>query len=240
MIFASILALIAVVAGAVASVAGFGIGSLLTPLLAVKTGISVAVAAVAIAHVTGTALRFVFVRSFVNKKVLLSFGLASAAGGLTGALLHNTFGNNLLSVVFGCLLIFAGVSELTGLSNRIQIRGPFSWVSGALSGLFGGLVGNQGGIRSAALTGFNLGKDEFVATATGAALMVDAARIPVYLAAQGHDLLSIWYFIVIGSAGVILGTIFGRKILQRLSQLTFTRTIGVVLIGIGILVIILA
>jgi len=237
-IFTTSLALIALVAGAVASLAGFGIGSLLTPLLALKTGIGVAVAAIAIAHFIGTSLRFFILRASVNKRVLLSFGLASAAGGLTGALLHNTFNNSLLGVIFGCLLIIAGVSEITGLAGKIQIKGPLSWFSGALSGLFGGLVGNQGGIRSAALTGFNLGKDEFVATATGIALMVDFARIPVYLAVQGRELIPIWYLITIVTIGVIVGTLFGKRILQRLSQEAFTKTVGVVLFGIGLLILI--
>jgi uncharacterized protein len=235
-IFALILGLAAIAAGAVASLAGFGIGSLLTPLLAVKTGISVAVAGIAIAHLLGTALRFWLLRVSVNKIVLLSFGLASAAGGLSGALLHNAFNNSLLSIVFGCLLILAGLSEITGLAGKIRIKGVLSWLAGALSGLFGGLVGNQGGIRSAALTGFNLGKDEFVATATGIALMVDVARIPVYLAVQWHDLISIWHFIVVASVGVVVGTLLGKKILQRLSQTVFTKTIGIILICIGGLV----
>ncbi|XUX00440.1 MAG: sulfite exporter TauE/SafE family protein [Dehalogenimonas sp.] len=240
MIFASVLALVAIIAGAVASLTGFGIGSLLTPLLALKTGIGVAVAAIAIVHVIGTSLRFFLLRGSVNKRVLLSFGLASAAGGLIGALLHNTFNNSLLGIIFGCLLIIAGVSEITGLAGKIQIKGPLSWFSGGLSGLFGGLVGNQGGIRSAALTGFDLRKDEFVATATGIALMVDVARIPVYLAVQGRELIPIWNLIAIATIWVIAGTLFGKRVLQRLSQQAFTRTVGVVLIGVGALVIILA
>ncbi len=75
----------AVAAGAVASVAGFGIGSILTPLLAWQVGTRLAVAAVSIPHVAGTALRFWRLRGHVDRRVLLSFGLASAAGGLVGA-----------------------------------------------------------------------------------------------------------------------------------------------------------
>ena len=44
-----------IVAGAVASVAGFGIGSLLTPVLGMGVGTKVAVAMVSIPHVVGTA-----------------------------------------------------------------------------------------------------------------------------------------------------------------------------------------
>ena len=143
MIFQIILAIVAILAGAVASLAGFGIGSLLTPLLAVKIGIGIAVAGVSIAHFFGTALRFLFLRKSVNKKVLISFGLTSAAGGLVGALLHNVVQNVVLTIIFGCLLIFAGMMGLTGLSDKLRFKGIIVWLAGGVSGFFGGLVGNQ-------------------------------------------------------------------------------------------------
>jgi hypothetical protein len=238
MIFESILAFAAVTGGALASVAGFGIGSLLTPLLAVKTGISVAVAGVSIAHFFGTALRFFLLRKSLNRGVLLSFGIMSAAGGLAGALLHNVFQNAVLTIIFGCLLILAGISGLTGLSERFRLRGVFAWLAGGLSGLFGGLVGNQGGIRSAAMLGFGLNKDEFVATATGVAMMVDAARVPVYLATRWDEIVSILPFILIATAGVIAGTLGGRRILEKLPELVFKRTVSAIILAIGILVLV--
>ncbi len=44
--------------GAVASVAGFGIGSVLTPVITAATGTKLAVAAVSIPHAIGTSMRF--------------------------------------------------------------------------------------------------------------------------------------------------------------------------------------
>jgi hypothetical protein len=50
-------------------------------------------------------------------------------------------------------------------------------------------VSNQGGIRSAAMLGFDIPKQALMAMATAVALMVDGARMPVYLAMQGRDVL---------------------------------------------------
>jgi len=47
-----------------------------------------AVAAVAIPHLIGTAIRCARLRRSIDRGVLLTFGLASAGGGLVGALLH--------------------------------------------------------------------------------------------------------------------------------------------------------
>jgi uncharacterized protein len=238
MAFSIILLVVAIVSGAIASLAGFGIGSLLTPLLALKTGLSVAVAGVSIAHLFGTALRFFLLRKFLNRQVLISFGLVSAVGGLIGALLHNAFQNIVLTIIFGCLLILAGLLGLTGISDKLRIRGSLVWLAGAVSGLFGGLVGNQGGIRSAALLGFTLNKNQFVATATGIALMVDAARVPVYLIDQWSQIISIWQYILIMIIGVIIGTIGGKRILEKLPENIFKKTVSSIILLIGILVLI--
>jgi len=238
MIFQLILAAVAIVAGAMASLAGFGIGSLLTPLLALKTGLGIAVAGISIAHFFGTALRFFLLRRFINRPILISFGLTSAAGGLAGALLHNIFQNVVLTIIFGCLLVLAGLLGLTGLSEKLRFKGPLVWIAGGISGLFGGLVGNQGGIRSAALLGFKLDKDQFVATATGIALMVDVARLPVYLATQWPQIISIWQFILIATIGVIIGTLGGKKILEKLPENIFKKTVASIILLIGILVLI--
>jgi uncharacterized protein len=238
MVFYFILTILAIAAGAVASIAGFGIGSFLTPLLAVKTGISVAVAGISIAHFFGSALRFFLLKKHVNKRIFLTFGLASAAGGLTGALLHNTFQNIVLTIIFGCLLVMAGLLGLTELSGKIRFNGVAAWIAGAVSGLFGGLVGNQGGIRSAALQGFKLEKEEFVATATGISLMVDVARMPVYLAVQWSQLASIWGYILLATIAVIVGTLGGKRLLEKIPGRIFTKVVSAIILLVGVIILI--
>jgi uncharacterized membrane protein YfcA len=223
-----------VVAGAIASIAGFGIGSILTPVLALRTGMRLAVAAVSIPHVAGTALRFWMLRGRVDRRVFVWFGLASAGGGLAGALLHGAASNRALAVTLGCLLLFASVSEFTGLMRRVHLGRAGAWVAGALSGGFGGLVGNQGGVRSAALLAFDLDREAFVATATATGLIVDAARMPVYLAAERDGLRQVWLPIALSTAGVIAGTLAGRRVLSRVPDKWFRRVVAVLLLALGI------
>lgn len=133
--------------GAIASVSGFGIGSVLTPLLTYQTGAKLAVAAVALPHAAA------------------------------------------VRMAFGVLLMFAGVMGLTGLAQRWRFGRRTAWIAGFISGGLGGFAGTQGGIRAAALFGFDLSKQAFVATSTAVGLLVDAARTPVYLATQWNELL---------------------------------------------------
>src|ERR1700750_462285 len=101
-------AIVALVAGGIASVAGFGIGSLLTPLVAVQYGMKTAVGAVAIPHIIATVLRFWRLRAHVDRHVFLGFGLMNAGGAFVGALIHAHVTSPVLTVVLGVLLIFAG------------------------------------------------------------------------------------------------------------------------------------
>lgn len=220
-------------AGAVASVVGFGIGSLLTPLLAVRVGTQLAVAAISIPHVFATALRFWRLRAHVDRRVLVNFGITSAAGGLVGALLHSFATNRVLAIAFGFILIFVGMSELTGLARRMRFHGSVAWIAGAVSGLFGGLVGNQGGIRSAALLGFDVDKQAFVATATAIGLVVDAARMPVYFATEAQEIAHVWPLVLIATVGVLVGTLAGVRALRRIPENVFRRIVAVILLVLG-------
>ena len=229
-----ILAAAGLVAGGIASIAGFGIGSVLTPVFAARTGTQLAVAAVAIPHFIGTAQRFWRLRRHVDRKVLWGFGIASAIGGLAGALAHVWVSNRGLSLVFGALLILAAISEFSGWMQRVQWGRRAAWVAGVLSGGFGGLVGNQGGIRSAAMLGFDVPKESFVATATAIGLFVDFARLPVYLATQWREIADVWPGVLAATAGVIVGTAVGTRVLGRIPQRIFRRVVAVLLLGLGI------
>jgi len=232
--FGAFVALVALVAAAIAAVTGFGIGSLLTPVLGLAVGTKVAVAAVSIPHVVGTAQRFWLLRGYVDRRVLLRFGIASAVGGLAGALAHVWVSNRALAVVFGVVVTLAGVSEFTGWIRRVRWGRRSAWIAGASSGVLGGMVGNQGGIRTAALLGFDVPKESFVATSTAIGLFVDAARLPVYIATEWRDILSIWPLVLTATVAVVAGTALGARVLGHLPQQLFRRVVAVLLIMLGL------
>lgn len=230
----SLLATAGFVAGGVASIAGFGIGSIVTPLLSIWIAAPLAVAAISIPHLIGTALRFSLLNGRVDRHVLWTFGLASAIGGLIGALINTVFTSPALLTLLAALLLFVAISELTGLSRRMVFRGPVAWLAGALSGLLGGIVGNQGGLRSAALLGFRMDRDTFAVTATAIGLIVDASRMPVYVFAYAEDLRALVVPITVVTAGTIAGTLVGGRLLGRIPEAWFRRVVAVVLLMLGV------
>ena len=225
-----------VLAGAVAAVSGFGIGSLLTPVLMLSLGMPAAsaVAVLAVPHALATAIRLVRLRHDVHGPTFREFGLASAVGGLAGAALQSQLASPVLTLVLSALLVLAGTTEL--LRRRVPLPQTSRWrlAGGLLSGLFGGLVGNQGGIRSAALLGFQLRPRQLVATATASALLVDAARVPVYFLTAGEAIRDSVHLLLVVAAGVTVGTFVGVPILGRIPESTYRRLVGALLVVLGI------
>ncbi len=227
---------IALFAGAVAAVSGFGIGSILTPYLAMQMDMKIAVAAATIPHFIATAVRFWTLRKHVRRSIFGHFGVLSAVGGVFGASLHNSATNPVLKMIFALLLIFAGISGITGLNQRVHLGKKSGWFAGALSGVFGGMVGNQGGIRSAALLAFNLEKEQFVATATAVALVVDLARMPVYLMVQKPVIAEQIPLICILTGGCLVGTILGGKIFSKVPADMFRIMVSSMILLLGVVV----
>jgi uncharacterized membrane protein YfcA len=231
--------MVAVLSGATAAVVGFGIGSLLTPLLATRVGMPVAIAAIALPHAAATALRFWRLRRAVDWTVVHRFGLLSAGGGLAGAVLYARLGGRALTLTLASLLILTGVTSLTGIMTRWSSPSA-AGALGALSGFFGGLAGNQGGLRSAALLTFRLAPAAFVATATATALFVDVARTPVYLWRAGSELVTLWLPIALATLGVLGGTLLGERILLGMTPDRFRRVVSVAILALGGLLLIRA
>jgi uncharacterized membrane protein YfcA len=130
--FDAVLVIAGALAGFIAAVTGFGIGSLLTPVFALQVDTRIAVAAVSGPHLIGTALRFWLMRGGVDRRILWSFGLTSATGSLAGAMLYGIASTRWLTILFGVRLLFAAASEISGLARRMRFRGW--WLAGVVIG----------------------------------------------------------------------------------------------------------
>ena len=237
-LFALIVGVVAFIAGATSSVAGFGIGTILTPLLGFGIGVRLAVAAASIPHFVGNSVLLWTLRHRIDKGLLKTFGLMSAAGALAGALLHAWAAAPALRVAMAVILIVAGGLGIAGLIDHLRIGRRGAWTAGAVSGFLGGLVGNQGGIRAAAMLALDVRKEAFVATAVAVALIVDGARMPVYAFSVGRQLLGVWPIVATACGGVLLGTLAGKKLLGWIPEELFHRIVSGLLVALGMAILV--
>jgi uncharacterized membrane protein YfcA len=238
MAFVVLVAIIAFFAGAISAVAGLGIGSILTPLLGLAIGVKLAVAAAAIPHFAGNALRLWTLRDRVDRAVLKTFGVMSAAGALAGALLHARANGASLRVALAVILIIAGLLGVAGWTDRFRVGRRGAAAAGGASGFLGALVGFQGGLRAAAMLALDVRKEVFVATAVALAVIVDGARLPVYMWSVGAQLTQIWPILVAATVGVLAGTLTGKRIFGRIPEAVFRRFVSALLVALGVAILV--
>jgi uncharacterized membrane protein YfcA len=116
MIAAWIVLGVALLAGATAAITSAGIGSMLTPLLALRLDFKVAVAIVAIPHLLGGVVRLIPLRGEIDCRTVRRFGLACAVAAPFGAFLHELVADVWL------MRSFAGLHR----HRRRDRRGPHS------------------------------------------------------------------------------------------------------------------
>lgn len=231
---------------------GFGLGTLLLPVLAVFFPIEVAVAATAVVHLANNLFKLALVGRNARGPILIRFGVPAVFAAFLGAwllariahlapLYSYTFAGGernimLIKVVIAALI--AGFA-LLDLSPRFeQWSVPMKWLplGGALSGFFGGLSGHQGALRSAFLIRAGLTKEQFIATGVATAVMVDLARLGVYGVGFVRDdlraLRDTGGGTLIASAclAAFLGSFLGARLVRKTTLTGLKRLVAVMLL----------
>lgn len=226
---------VAAAGGTMMAVAAAGIDSLLIPLFSLDFDFRVAVAAVSVPHFLAGVLRTAQLRKRIAWPVFFPFAVMSALATLAGALLQSRFSSSLITQVFAGLLVISGVLGFTGILERKHEGKAAAWVAGGAAGFFGGLCGEQGGLRAAGLMGFGLPKEAFVATGAAVGVVGDLIRIPIYAVRQWDELQDTWLAVGGAVVGVIAGIFVGRWLLKRLPQDRFSRVVSGVIVVVGVL-----
>jgi uncharacterized protein len=73
-----------------------------------------------------------------------------------------------------------------------------------------------------------------LATATAVALVVDAARMPVYVWTEWRDLVALWPFVLGSVAGVLIGTLGGVRLLRRIAERVFRPAVSLLIVALGV------
>lgn len=212
---------------------GFGVGTILTPTFALLYDVKTAVLLVSIVHLSNNLLKFGLFRRSLNLVVLRRFGIVSMVGALAGSLLQSSLQSHLVSIILGCFLVATGIFEFLP-QNPFKIPRALDQTGGFLSGFLGGIIGNQGAIRSAYLLNYDLSKESFIGTGTAIAILIDLTRIPVYLTygTAMFETAGLRLLLVILIA--FCGTFVGKGLLKHISLGRFRLVVASFLVLVGI------
>lgn len=217
----------------VGTMAGFGSSTIFLPLSSYFVDFKTALALVAIFHLFGNISRIAFFRHGLDKRVLLVFGLPSFAFSLVGATLVGDLSQTILKLILGVFLISLSLMFLLKPKIIFPSNIKSLTLGGGISGFIVGLIGTGGALRATFLTGLNISKEKYIATAAVIALCTDATRIPSYMA-QGFLTEQYYYYIPILFAIAIGGSFVGRKLVNRINQEKFKKMVLIAVILVSI------
>jgi uncharacterized membrane protein YfcA len=254
-----VVCLVALLAGGLTLISGFGLGTLLMPAFAVFFPPEVAVGATAVVHLANSLFKLAMIGHWAKWPVVWAFGLPAIAGAVAGAailaattrlptLAEYSFGpidariTPVGLLVGGLILIFAVLETWERFEKRQVARKWLPW-GGLLSGFFGGLSGHQGALRSIFLVRSDMEPRQFTGTSSTIAAMVDITRLAVY--AVGAALFTkdfgaaggvSWWLIAAACAAAFVGSAAGAQVVKKVTMKQVRKVVAVMLGVLGVAV----
>lgn len=213
---------------------GFGLGTLLMPVVAIFFPLEMAIAITAMVHLSNNLFKVALLGRQANRAVLLSFGIPAVIFAFLGALLlgwlsgmapiteYTAIGKSFqvspIKLIVGILILTFVALEFSEKSSTIALDKRYLPYGGMISGFFGGLSGHQGAFRSMFLLKAGLGKDAFVATGVMLAVMVDLSRIAVYGwdTSMQHESID-WMLVIAATVSAFAGAYAGARMLRKIT-----------------------
>lgn len=232
---------------------GFGLGTLLLPVLALFMPPHHAVAATAVVHLVNNLVKLALVGRHADTRVLLRFALPAIPAAFLGALALNALAHaqpvaryslagfhasvRPLGIAMGTLIIAFGFFELSPRAERLAFPTSRMPLGGALSGFFGGLSGHQGALRTAFLLRAGLDKHALIATGVVAACAVDLTRLATYAATGQATFTGIEAThaptILAACAAAATGAVLGSRLLTKVKLKSLRLAAAALMIAVG-------
>lgn len=215
--------------------AGFGLATMITPIVFLWLEPHVAVAVVGIVHGSHNAWKLKVLRSSVDYSAVRRYGWAMVVGALLGAALNTAVEADPLLLIVGVALVILPLLSISERWTNVRLPDAEDRIGGFGSGFFGGLTGHQGALRAMFLQKRLPNKTEYAATAAVLALVVDVTRVPVYVALEGWQILDAGWLIVGLVLAAVLGVQLGKRWLKKWKSDTIRNGILVAIVASGVL-----
>lgn len=246
-----IICLAAFLASGLTLFSGFGLGTLLLPVMALFFPIDAAIALTAIVHCLNSLFKSALLGRHADKATVLRFGLPAILAALLGARLllwlshlkplvaYQFLGSQFqvlpVKLVVAVLMVCFALFELLPRFAQVSVAKKYLPLGGLLSGFFGGLSGHQGALRSVFLLKSGLSKESFIATGVVISLMVDIPRLAVY--SLSFPLLQAGGGLPLLAAAVLaafFGAFLGSRLLTRVTLRGLQLLVALMLLGISV------
>jgi len=246
-----IISLVAFLAAILTFFSGFGLGTILTPVLVIFFPVETAIALTGVVHFSNNLFKAGLVGKSADKTVLLRFGIPAVIAAFAGAWLlieiaalpslleYQLWGREMVvtpvKLIIALLLIVFSILEISPYLQKVQFGKDKLILGGILSGFFGGLSGIQGAIRSAFLLKSGLSKEAFIATGVLIACLVDFSRLIVYASSFSVEMLNENLPLLIAATlSAFAGAYLGKRLLKKVTFRSVQLLVAIMLIIISL------
>jgi hypothetical protein len=227
-----VIATAALLASCLTLFSGFGLGTLLMPVVAIFFPVDIAIGITAIVHFANNIFKLGLIGLHANKEIIIKFGIPAVFAALLGATLlgwltslppvteytlaGKSFAIMPVKLIIGTLIIAFVVLELSPAFSSITLDKKLLPLGGCISGFFGGISGHQGAFRSMFLLKAGLSKEQFIATGVVLAVMVDLSRMLIYgLDAVTQQKSVDWLLVAIATFSAFVGAFVGSRLIKK-------------------------
>ena len=230
-----ILAIVAsFIAAALTVPAGFGLSTMLTPVVLMLMDPHEAVAVVAVVHGAHNAGKSWTLWENIDFKAFRHYGIWLILGAIIGAILQNQVPQKPLLGIMGVFLITLPLLTLSESWKDYRFTETNDRIGGFGSGFMGGLSGHQGALRAMFLTSRISDKMAYAATASIFALCVDLSRIPVYLFFRPEGITENLELTIALVASALIGVKAGKQWLESMKSESIRKGIMIGIVASGI------
>ncbi len=225
-----LITILTVIATMIGTVTGFGISTVMIPVLLLSYPFSETLLLVGIVHMFGNLWKVILFGRDFQWKLVLTFGLSGIIASYIGASLILDISPQILSRILGAFLIAYVLWLFLNKSFQIKQTMVAQLSGGALSGFMAGIFGIGGAVRAAFLSAFNLPKAVYISTAGAIALFVDTTRLTKYLTdgvrLEQRILWALPLFIFIS----FISAYIAKRILKYIPQKHFRAVVAILLL----------
>lgn len=223
-----------VVASIIGTATGFGISTIMVPVLSLWIPFGQVLLLVGIVHLANDLWKILLFRTGVRWRFIATFGLAGIAASFLGGWLSRFASDVPAKRLLGAFLLLYVIFLFVDRRWRLPQTRRTAVAGGISSGLVAGVFGMGGAVRSAFLLSFDLPKAVYLFTSGVLAFAIDVARISGYL--SGGTWLSRLHWISVAAAVPVslIGAWTAKRLVERIPQGGFRTFIAVFLLAIGI------
>lgn len=220
------------------TISGFGMSSIMLPLLSLYYPLPETLLFVGIIHFFGDLWKILLFKNGFKFKLILLFGLPGIITGYIGARSVFSFPEVILTRLLGLVLIFFVLLIFVKPNFKLPNRNWITAMAGSIDGLLAGITGIGGPIRSVFLSAFDFPKAVYIAASGAIGMMIDSVRITTYIngGIELNRLLG-WGLIIFIPVS-FTGAKLGKKVVNKIPQERFRYLVGSFLLVIACLLLV--